>query len=317
MLLVTGTKRSGTSLWMQILINAGFPFIGDAYSGIWKDSIKDANRKGFYESKLRYGINYHNNPNPKNGVYLHPRPTVQHAVKIFVPGLIKTDFSFIHRVVATIRPWNEYCSSIERLLDMEDEFMATQPVGEGEMPRAVKAIVRRPNVSPVFAWWRDNFELLFDTLTRKYPINLVAYDKLLEQPEEVIPMVLQWCNQGLPQDCFRAKKFDINIEAGIQTVEKGMRTQKSPELQEQGIPEELLQVFASMYDCFYQGGSRITADFCTMLNDANQKIELLRKEKEAEGKKQKILRLQDLGLSKEEIIDALNTQQTVVRQNIR
>lgn len=308
MLLVTGTKRSGTSLWMQILINAGFPFIGHAYSGIWKKSIGDANRKGFYESKLRYGINYQNNPNPDNGIYLHPRPTVQHAVKIFVPGLVKTDFAFIHRVVATIRPWNEYCSSIERLLDMEDEYMDAQPQNEGELPREVKVIIRRPNVSPVFIWWRDNFDLLFDTLTRKYPINLVAYDKLLENPENVIPLVLHWCNQGLEQDCFPTKQHKLDIEAAVQTVEKGLRTQKSPEITGHGIPDNLLEVFDELYACFYQGGSRITAEFCTMLNDANQKIELARKEKELEGKKQKILRLQDLGLSKSEILEVLKSR---------
>ena len=190
MILVTGTKRSGTSLWMQILINGGFPFIGNAYSGIWKESIGDANRKGFYESKLRHGINFQNNPNPDNGVYLHPKPTVQHAVKIFVPGLLKTEFAFIHRVVGTIRPWNEYCSSIERLLTMEDEYMLSQAVKEGELPREVRSIVRRPNVHPAFVWWKDNFTLLSDTLTRKYAINLVAYDKLLEEPENVIPLVL-------------------------------------------------------------------------------------------------------------------------------
>lgn len=293
---------------MQILINGGFPFIGNAYSGIWKDSIGDANKKGFYESKLRYGINYHNNPNPDNGIYLHPRPTVQHAVKVFVPGLLKTELTFIHRVVATIRPWNEYCSSIERLLNMEDEYMATQPEKEGELPRAVKAIVRRPNVHPVFVWWRDNFELLFDALTRKYPINLVAYDKLLESPETVIPLVLQWCNHSLEQDFFRSKAYDLKLEAAIQMVEKGMRTQKSPAVTAPGIPDHILQVFDDVYACFYQGGSRITNEFCTMLNTAHQEIEQLRILQEKEGKKQKILRLQDLGLSKNEIVEALKSR---------
>ena len=60
------------------------------------------------------------------------------------------------------------------------------------------------------------------------------------------------------------------------------------------------------YACFYQGGSRITADFCTLLNESNQKLEIVRKEQEEEGKKQKILRLQDLGLSKNDIIEALD-----------
>ena len=305
MILVTGTKRSGTSLWMQILINGGFPFIGNAYSGIWKESIGDANPKGFYESKLRHGINFQNNPNPENGVYLHPKPTVQHAVKIFVPGLLKTEFAFIHRVVGTIRPWNEYCSSIERLLRMEDEYMLSQPVKEGELSREVKSIIRRPNVHPAFVWWKDNFTLLSDTLTRKYAINLVAYDKLLEEPENVIPLVLEWCNQARAQDCFRGKEYTLDIGAAVATVEKGLRTQKSPQVEGHELPDSVLKVFEDLYGCFYQGGSRLTADFCEMLNKADEEIEILRAQNERQGKKQKILRLQDLGLSKAEILNVL------------
>ena len=90
-----------------------------------KESIGDANRKGFYESKLRYGINYHNNPNPDNGV--SPSRTDDLDPIGTCPGLLKIDFAFIHRVVAIIRPWNEYSSSIERLLDMEDEYIVSQP----------------------------------------------------------------------------------------------------------------------------------------------------------------------------------------------
>ena len=199
MILVTGTKRSGTSLWMQIMINAGFPFIGKDYMGVWKDSIQQANPQGFYESSLRFGINHTNNPNER-GVYLHPKPSMKYVVKVFVPGLIKTDFAFVHRVVGTIRPWDEYCSSITRLLDMEDEYMLSRPVKEGELSNEAKAIIRRPNIHSALVWWRDNFNLTFDALTRLYPINIVAYDRLLEAPEEVIAPVLKWCHRALPDD---------------------------------------------------------------------------------------------------------------------
>ena len=52
MILVTGTKRSGTSMWMQILIAAGFTNFGSAFPANWGESIKEANSKGFFESKL-------------------------------------------------------------------------------------------------------------------------------------------------------------------------------------------------------------------------------------------------------------------------
>ena len=115
MILVTGTKRSGTSMWMQILTASGFPYIGKQFMTVWEDSIKDANSKGFYESPLRKGVYFATNPNPKTGDYIHPAQCKSHVLKVFIPGLVRTDYSYIGRVVATIRPWREYCSSIRRL----------------------------------------------------------------------------------------------------------------------------------------------------------------------------------------------------------
>jgi hypothetical protein len=57
-IIVTGTKRSGTSLWMQLLIAAGFPAFGEAFPGAWKRTLGSANPDGFYESNLRQGIYY-------------------------------------------------------------------------------------------------------------------------------------------------------------------------------------------------------------------------------------------------------------------
>ncbi|MBW1907472.1 MAG: hypothetical protein JRJ24_19670, partial [Deltaproteobacteria bacterium] len=115
MIIVTGTKRSGTSMWMQLLEVAGFPPIGSAFPRNWENTIKDANVGGFYESELRGGIFYATNPHPKSGVYLFPADTRRHAVKVFVPGLIRTDCAFIDKVVATVRPWRQYVRSVNRL----------------------------------------------------------------------------------------------------------------------------------------------------------------------------------------------------------
>ena len=91
MVVVTGTKRSGTSLWMRMLIEAGLPSIGEAFPTVWGDSIRDANPHGFFESRLRRGIWFATNPDPRTGAYLHAGPTRLHAVKVFVPGVIRTE----------------------------------------------------------------------------------------------------------------------------------------------------------------------------------------------------------------------------------
>ena len=95
MLIVTGTKRSGTSLWMQILIAAGIPHFGEAFPRDWENTLKEANKEGFYESMLRAGIYYATNPHPKTGAYFFPEQVEGHCVKVFIPGLVRTDRAFI------------------------------------------------------------------------------------------------------------------------------------------------------------------------------------------------------------------------------
>ena len=115
MLLVTGTKRSGTSMWMQILKAAGVEILGDAFPRDWEDVIRDANPHGFFESQLREGIYFATNPSPTTGAYLRPEQTTDLAVKVFIPGVIKSDTAFIGKVLASMRNWREYGSSLRRL----------------------------------------------------------------------------------------------------------------------------------------------------------------------------------------------------------
>ena len=309
MIIVTGTKRSGTSMWMQILQNSGFPVIGDAFMGVWKDSIEQANRKGFFESKLRLGINHTVNPNSQNGVYLHPLSTAHHAVKVFVPGLIRSDYAFLHRVIATVRPWREYCSSIERLLAMEDAYMMQLPNSEGGLSQQAKIILRKPNVHPALIWWRDNFNLIFDAMSRQYPIQMVAYDRLLEQPEAIVSQTLEWLMASQPKDLLRVAPPEISIERGIQTVDLQMRTQHGLSDIEVPLPSNILAVFDAFYDCFYKGNSELTQEMRSKINDTQHVMEGIYKEQDLAGKKRKREALEALGISAKALRIALKRTQ--------
>ena len=70
MIVVSGTGRSGTSMWMQVLAQAGLPILGEAFPGGWKELFGDANPRGFFESTLVSGINFTTNPDPVSGVLL-------------------------------------------------------------------------------------------------------------------------------------------------------------------------------------------------------------------------------------------------------
>ena len=254
MIIVTGTKRSGTSMWMQLLKAAGFPPIGDAFPRNWETTLKDANPGGFWESELRRGIFYQTNPDPKTGTYLFPEQTERHAVKVFIPGLLKTDRAFIGRVVATIRPWRQYLSSVNRLYAMEREAQeAARKDASHPLPPPVF-------MSPIIEWWVENFSLFSDIVTRRYPFYMVAYDSVLDAPEETLRSVFRWLGDG-------------NAEAAIQQVEPELRTQKQETKaevrdEEDSLGPEVVEVFDALYDLVLKQ-TPLEQAFVDRLNQAN------------------------------------------------
>ena len=172
MIIVAGTKRSGTSLWMHILVEAGLPWIGERFPQGWVELLRDANPDGYFESELIGGINFQTNPHPLTGAYLAPEATRRHAVKVFLDGLVRTDVAFIDRVVATVREWRQYVRSVRRL-----------PADDGGLP-------------PALQWWTSNYGLLRDLAIRGYPVHVVSYDALLREPERTVRQTLAWIGDG-------------------------------------------------------------------------------------------------------------------------
>jgi hypothetical protein len=186
MIIVTGTKRSGTSMWMQILGAAGLPLFGEAFPRDWGRTLRDANPEGFYESILRQGIYWRTNPHPRTGAYFFPEQVQRHAVKVFIPGLVRTDRAYIGRVIASVRPWREYCRSLRRLWAMEDAVLAERHPGRTPPPR----------LSPALEWWTENYMLIRDVAIRRYPVHLQSYDGLLADPEGVLARTFAWLGFG-------------------------------------------------------------------------------------------------------------------------
>ena len=201
MIIVTGTKRSGTSMWMQILVGAGFKPIGTAFPDAWEKSLKDANPDGFYESLFRRGINYHTNPHPEHGAYLFPEQTRRHAVKVFIPGLIRSDRAYIDHVVATMRPWREYEGSIRRLCSMESDQHGQSMTEASTLP-------------PHLDWWAENYSLIRDIAVKQYPVSLSTYDALLRDPEKVVTETLKWLGDGDPVAALAAVNPEHRTQEG-------------------------------------------------------------------------------------------------------
>ena len=257
MIIVAGTKRSGTSMWMQLLAAAGFPPIGDAFPRNWESTIKDANPAGFWESELRRGIYYATNPDPKSGAYLFPEQTRRHAVKVFIPGLIKTDRAFIDKVIVTVRPWREYVRSLGRLYEMEGEAKRAKRKNDTEtLPDPVY-------MSPVIEWWIENFSLVSDIVTRRYPFYMVAYDSVLADPDNTVRDVFQWLGDG-------------DVEMAIEHVEPALRTQDEDTddettLDDVNLEPDLIEVFDALYEVV-RTQQPLQQSFVNRLNEANQKL---------------------------------------------
>jgi hypothetical protein len=203
MIIVTGTKRSGTSMWMQLLTAAGFPAFGEAFPRNWENTIKNANPDGFYESILRRGIYYRTNPHPVSGAYFFPEQVERHVVKVFIPGLTRTDRAYIGSVLATVRHWREYEKSLNRLYAMEEELR------DAKRPAPVR-------IPPLFEWWAENYMLVRDIVTRRYRVHVQSYDGLLRDPAQVIAETLTWIGDG-------------DVEKAVAAVKPKNRTQSREE----------------------------------------------------------------------------------------
>ena len=263
MILVIGTKRSGTSLWMQILVEGGFPHIGEAFPGPWEKSIREANPKGFYESAFRQGVFYATNPNPQTGEFLFPDAVQGHVVKVFIPGLVRTDYAYIGKVVATMRHWREYAASLARLYALEDAWLAEHPregmTGEQTVAWARKHRGDRP---PAVDWFLENYDLVRDVATRRYAVNLCSYESLLADPEAMITRVFGWLGRGDPK-------------AALQAVDRGLhRTRRAsePAPVDPGVRAESLQVFEDFYDAVHRTQSLDRA-LLQKLNETYHRIE--------------------------------------------
>ena len=257
MIIVTGTKRSGTSMWMQLLKAAGFPPIGQAFPRNWEMTLKDANPAGFWESELRRGIYYETNPDPKTGAYLFPEQTARYAVKVFIPGLIRTDRAFIGKVIATLRPWRQYVRSVNRLYAIERtaKEAALKETGEEPLPQIF--------MPPAIEWWVENFSLVSDIVTRRYAFYMVAYDSVIDSPEDTLRDVFRWLGDG-------------DVEAAIREVHPALRTHDDilddePSVDELRVESEIVEVFDALYDLVLRRQA-LEQSFIDRLNEANEKL---------------------------------------------
>lgn len=239
MIIVTGTRRSGTSMWMQILAAAGLEVIGERFPRHWSEHLGAANPDGFYESELIAGIYFRTNPHPVSGVFLFPDQTIHHAVKVFIPGLVRSDLAFLDRVIATVRPWRAFARSRERLRALIRESTRSHDRDQGEAE-----IEEARALPPALEWWSENFALIRDIATRRYAAHVLSYDSLLADPDASIHAVIQWLGVG---DARRAC-------AAVDRDRPAARDDADDDKHDvSGLAARHIEVFDDLYDHIHRG----------------------------------------------------------------
>lgn len=164
-------------MWMQVLRSTGIQVVGEQWPSDWGERLREVNEGGFWESSLRRGVHFQTNPDPETGLYLHPAETRDMALKVFLPGLARTDHAFLDRVLITVRDWRSYTASVLRL----------QALDRGQSPDAIAT-----SAEPAIEWWVENYTGLRDAIRRRYPVHIVSYDAVVDRPDRVVPPILQW-----------------------------------------------------------------------------------------------------------------------------
>ncbi len=250
MIIVTGTRRSGTSLWMQILRYIGYRIVGEKFPANWEEIMKKANPKGFFESKLIKGINYHSNPDPQTGAWLSPAEVENIAVKIFAEGIIKTDFAYINKVIVTMRNWQDCESSTSRFKQLKNDSF-------GDVGTDVNHKMNR-SLPAGYNWWKSNFSVLRDIQVRRYPATIISYDTLLEQPENTIASILGWLGTD-----------DTNLQQAVSAVDRSLQTQKNSQLI--NVNHDYSEIFDELFDTLTRN-IKITKPFFDKLVETDIKI---------------------------------------------
>ena len=248
MIIVTGTRRSGTSVWMQILKKGGFRILGERFPANWKDLVEKANPKGFYESTLVQGINYHTNPDPRSGALMPPQDVLDVGVKIFADGLVKTDYAYITKVIFSVRDWQECEASQERM----DEIKGSNP----ELADADPNSLRAARLPAGYTWWKANFSIVRDMQTRRYPAAAFSYAALLEDPEKIISAAFAWLGGG-------------DVQGAVTAVDRSLQTQRGVALAD--IDHDYAAVFDELYDCLVVN-QHITPAFYQKLAATDRRI---------------------------------------------
>jgi hypothetical protein len=227
MVVVSGTGRSGTSMWMQILKTAGLEIIGEKFPKNWESTLSKANPQGFYESSLLQGINFMTNPDPNTGEKIDPVIHRNFAVKVFSFGLRSTDRSYLGRTLFSLRDWRGFSESLERMSNLSPNSGIPNQL-------ELDSTIFHP------AWWFcEVYDTLLDSAQRNYNILWTTFESAINSPSKAIERV-----------CGR---LQIEVDLGTCAAVINKRLVNSvPNSENLDLPNNWIKAFDDLYNCIHQ-----------------------------------------------------------------
>ena len=172
MIIVTGTKRSGTSMWMQILKAAGYAIVGEPFRGTGPTRFARA-IAGFLRITAAPRDLLRDQSRSAHGRVSVPAGDPERRRESVRARPAAHGSRFVHKVIATVRPWREYKNSVERLYRMEHQnreaLRSGARAGSTQSGRASHDCARPRLVERKL---RPACEM---PLLRRYPLHLVSY----------------------------------------------------------------------------------------------------------------------------------------------
>ena len=180
---------------------------------------------------------------------------------------------------------------------MEDSFLKTQPKKEQALLSPYEmAVLQRGTLHPALEWWRENYDLIRNFATRRFAFNLVSYQKLLSNPDEIITPVIEWCTK----DSIQLER--LNIDKAIAVVKPKLNTQKETMIEDSPLTPEQEATFEELHDYFYRQ-EPLKGSFIEKLNE----LDLVLSPQIRSKRKQDALlfqnSLRNIGLSEKEAVD--------------
>lgn len=199
MIIVSGLRRTGTSLMMNILKEAGF----DAYAALfshetWESKLKELNPNGFFESAFRdSGVN-------PIQMEFSPKEVEYTAIKVFASAIPRCDGEYITKQIIMLRDFSEVYKSQERMkeLDEKKELDSKEDIFE-----------------PGETYLLDYYCVLRDIVKRNKPTLFIDYYDVMQKKDEVLGTLRRFIGCGrfdlaynlIDDKLYRNRKEKINI----------------------------------------------------------------------------------------------------------